>query len=477
MEKKCVTVGKPNRNHLFFVFAIICSLANDIAFGSANVNVFERLKLKNFETSNSFLIHKIFCYLCIIFLSYIFYKIETKNSTSEDDKGNTNDVILKRESNTLELIHNDQEEELGTFSDYNLLIIVIVWIIEEELLSYYGDIMMHLDFWMVELLIISYFMVKILKIEVYKHQKLMLGLTSIPLILKIVTIILSFDDENNHFEKGVDKDYRYAPNVNKLKLLYVANNIIIPFGLIYFCSITLRSYINTELKWLIDKKFISPVKLFFLYGIIGFVFCLIICIFATFFECCQDEGNEYTIYDYFCQVKYDNKKYLDNFQAFFTMEDNILIEIITVIIGAVTFAFCKYFILKTIQHLTPVHVIFCFPIYYILNKIYLLIINYNDTGQPYIKDMKYSTEILCLDFSSDIVSIIIYLIYLEIIEFHCFGYDFNIRINILERCKLDADLSKLNETLKSSSDVGVESRNESYSSIHSSNENNENNGT
>ena len=122
--------------------------------------------------------------------------------------------------------------------------------------------------------------------------------------------------------------------------------------------------------------------------------------------------------------------------------------VMIIILGVVSFFFNKYFYIRTIEHLTPVHVIFSFPIYYILNKSYLLIINNIKTGQPYLKNMEYAKISLYFDFGSDVISIIGYLIFLEIIEFHCFGYDFNTRKNILERCLLDIDESELSKSIK-----------------------------
>ncbi len=70
--------------------------------------------------------------------------------------------------------------------------------------------------------------------------------------------------------------------------------------------------------------------------------------------------------------------------------------------------------------------------------------------------MKNAKAILILDYISDGISIILYLIYLEIIEFHCFGYDFNLRRNILERGELDMDNAELSRTIKNSSDFSVQ---------------------
>jgi hypothetical protein len=198
----------------------------------------------------------------------------------------------------------------------------------------------------------------------------------------------------------------------------------------------------------------------------GSLFCITVCAIATFFPCGPDENNDYSIYDYFCKVKYNNNKYLDNFISYFTNNENFNLEteLLTIILGAFAFFFHKYFYIRTIEHLTPVHIIFSFPIYYILNKSYLILINFIKSNQFYIKDMKNAKEILILDYISDGISIILYLIYLEIIEFHCFGYDFNLRRNILERGELDMDNAELSRTIKNSSDFSIEKTLESPSS-------------
>lgn len=465
---RVLKVGKWNNNYKYFLFAIIFDLISDISFGSANVDYFEVLKI--FEISDSFIIHKIFCYLLTIILSIILYNYEYKFYGDINEDNSSQKLVIPLEQNNknliIELIHN--EEELKSYSIYKLLIIVFIWIVEEELISYYGDIMMHLDFWMLELIIISFFMVKILNIELYAHQKLMLILSFIPFILKVLTIYFAFEQENySSNEEDKNKPYKFSRDVNKLKLIYVAINWLIGVALvIYLILITMRAYINTKIKYLMDLKYISPLKILIFYGIIGFSLCLIICTISTFIDCGNDV--DYSIQDYFCKVKYNNKRYLDNFVAYFTYSGPLLYEILSVIVGVFSFFLYKYFSLRTIEHLTPVHIIFSFPIYYILNKAYLLIINFIKTGSPYIKQMKYGEVILYLDFGSDFISIIGYLFYLEIIEIHCFGIDRNIRRNILERGDKEADKSNLNKSYKTDSELGTDKQNESSFSGHSS---------
>ena len=148
----------------------------------------------------------------------------------------------------IELIHNEQE--LAVYPDKFLFIIILIWVINEQILTYDNAIFMHLDFWMLELIIITFFMKKILNLKIYSHQKLVLYLSSIPFILKIITIIYSFMDVNNHLNENDKDNYRYSQEVNKLKLLYVAIPWLTSIGtIISIVLIVIRSYIHTKLKW------------------------------------------------------------------------------------------------------------------------------------------------------------------------------------------------------------------------------------
>ena len=89
---------------------------------------------------------------------------------------------------------------------------------------------------MFELTIIHFLLIKIFKIEVYKHQWLMIGFSIFPYILKSITIILSFKDKNNEINDEISDEkykYKYNEKIDTKKLLYVAINwlmvLAIPF--------------------------------------------------------------------------------------------------------------------------------------------------------------------------------------------------------------------------------------------------------
>ena len=458
MSNNCIKLGKWYSSYKYLFFAIIFSLLKDVAFGSTNYASFRDLKLLNAENiSNCFLVRESFCYLFSAIIFFIFYKIHNKNSGENDPTSVLSSQNLeinesiRRPTSELELIH--VEQEIREYPNKILLLIIFLWVLEEEFISYFNNIMLHLDFWMLELIIVHFFMKKMLKNEVYSHQKLMLWFCIVPFILKLTTIILSFCDEKNPTKNN---EYKYSDEIDKLKIIYVAIPWLWTLGLIiYFILIFLRSYINTKIKWLIDLKYISSIKIFILFNIIGFIFCTLISILVSFLPC--NESNEkdgfYTFKDYFCTVRYENQKYIDNFIVYFkelhTNHDNYL-EIISLVLGVIFFCFYKFFCLKVIEFLSPVYLIFSFPIYYVFNKIYLLFLNFFKSGE-WILNMTYSWHKLILDFSSDFFAIIGYLIYLEIIELHCYKFDYNIRRNINDRGDAEADKTDLNKSNKSSS--------------------------
>ena len=141
------------------------------------------------------------------------------------------------------------------------LLIIIIWVLEEHILKLCMIILQDLDFWMIEIIIISFFTVKMFKIKIFKHQIFAMTINIIPCLFKICYIILSFydDTEENNMYTG------------KLPIIYLKRSyIIIPIGfVIYLILIILRSFINSNIKWYMDLKYISSNKLLFYYGIIG----------------------------------------------------------------------------------------------------------------------------------------------------------------------------------------------------------------
>ena len=111
-----------------------------------------------------------------------------------------------------------------------------------------------------------------------------------------------------------------------------------------------------------------------------------------------------------------------------------------------------------IKHYTPIHVIFSFPIQFFIEKTFLLIFT-----AIFFIDQLFSKENqakkFLLDIFGDIASIIGFLIYLEMIELNFWGFNYNLKKNIINRGEDDYRISlNQNDTL----------RDERFSSVDSS---------
>ena len=76
----------------------------------------------------------------------------------------------------------------------------------------------------------------------------MLILILIPLILKIITIIMSKDDNGN---KDGLPNYQYR-ETNKLKIIYIAEEKQSTWVILLAGFLIAKCFINTGIKWLID---------------------------------------------------------------------------------------------------------------------------------------------------------------------------------------------------------------------------------
>jgi hypothetical protein len=293
------------------------------------------------------------------------------------------------------------------------------------------------------------------KIEIYNHQKCAMWFTLVPCSFKILTIVLSSLGNIDINDKKHPILYIYK------KLLYI------PIGILfYIILIIIRAYVNTKIKWFMDLKYISPSKLLIYYGIMGTIICTSISTVTTYIKCDLSD-HEKKLYNYYiCKIPYNGsdikinstERYFENFKIYFdtflgkvnTEHNNIEIiyEIIIIFLGMITFFFHKYFMIKVIQDLTPVYLVLSIPLYYIFQKIILVINNILKKGTFFSNDaIDFIISKFILDYAGDLFSIIGFLIYLEIIELNFCDYNYNIKINITKRSLLESN--DINEPEKS----------------------------
>jgi hypothetical protein len=464
----CITLGKFKYKYKYIFYSAISLLISDFSFGINYHGVFNDVSLiKIFGIVDDeqkfyqhYYIRQIFCYFGTFILSIILYKIEASKSRSESIKS------MKESSSNINSSYNSNSEikliyeknDLIIYSKFfvlKLLFLILLWVMEEKFTEKLNSILKHLDFWMLEFIFLTIFCKKYLQKEIYRHQMLAMLLTVLPCTLKIATIFLSFDDEE---ETNSDN---FRRNDELMKILYVPYPWLIPIGIIIYLSMKImRAYIKTQIKWYMDIKYVSITKLLMNYGIIGTIFYTIICTITTFADCPHNDKN---FEDYFCGVQENNnnhnnnnnKKYFASFRLYFR---DILFkhswkEIILLIIGILGFSFYKFYSLMIIKKLTPIHLVFSLPLFYIMRKIFLsisiLFNNSNKASDIYI--YKY-----IIDTVGDFLCIFAYLIYLEIIKLNFCNLNFNLRDNIITRgqTELCPKEDLINEEDESSIDRG-----------------------
>ena len=323
----------------------------------------------------------------------------------------------KRSLSKFKYLYYDYEKEIKTkisFIDY--ILTVFIMIIEEQFLEkIFFYLFSYVDFWMIELVIITYINSKTFNSKIYKHHMLAIILNvTIPLILKIITIIYS--------DKKIDSNKNY--------LMLILGIII------YLIAIILRSLINSRIKYYMDLKYISEEKILILYGFLGGVLFLIYSIITSILHKKEDK----------CLPYFDKTMFLENISQYFQIfsckgftEIELFKELLIVFIGSVCLFYKKYLFLLIIKYLTPVHIIFSYSMYYLFDKLLLILNTLINLGSFFkTKKITLKTKFI-LDISGDIISILCYIIYLEVIEFLCCKLDYNIKYNIIMRSIKDVN--------------------------------------
>ena len=382
------------------------------------------------------IIHNIYLNVGIIIFSLILFHYEKKMFKNDKKKKKTGSVVV-------ELIHDDIEKELQEKSLLNIIIVIILYNIQDILtVLFFQNDFRCLNLWILELPLLSFFNFKLLNSKLHSHHKFAICLSVIfCLTTKLITILIfSFSDEDlvYHIYK-----YKY----------------LIPVGIIYYLIIiTIRAYTVTEMKIFMDLRYISPSKILIIYGIIGFLINFLICIISTYNKCL-------TIGDidiHLCKINNNtnpNEKYLENFFIYFKiLKDSInndktyevIIEVLVSFFGALTYFCSIYFYILIIHYLTSVHVIFYSLIYAFSIRISNIICGYvfGIVESPF-KNKKMIFEYIIeffLAFFSDITAGFGILIYLEVIELDFCNFSYNVRISIMKRS--DDDSKRNNKFLK-----------------------------
>ena len=273
------------------------------------------------------------------------------------------------------------------------------------------------DLWIFNMVFILIFMNYYFGEKIYRHKKISLifiFFTNLGLLL-VSTFIKTY-------------------NLNKLNAY---EYIEIIFGnslyciLIYFLYLLLSclsSFCKVLEKKLMDINYVSPYLIIVYTGLFGFLLSSITLIFTTFISCGQWMQN-------FCNVSsYDNEyKYLDNVKIYFLNLKNqyindkngFYIEIFIVYPLFLVFLFIEFtFEIIIVFYLNPNYLLICDCLYNCTRQILSIIFEEKENLNYY----KSFNSII-----SELLAILGYSIYLEIIELRFCELNKDIKINIIKR--------------------------------------------
>ena len=365
-------------------------------------------------------VESLYQYLGFIFFGLLFYfffvvrKKKTKNSKdNKDKKENEGDNSNKSDS----LIYNDiNRVEISNASVVKLLIVCFLLFFQMEIYDIlYSFNFYDFDFWIFNIIFTLIFMYKIFKIKPFQHHYL--SLIFIILIGLILILIATFIPDKTTGGNA----YK---NVEKVLIYQLFAIFIILFFIIISCS---TAFARVEVKKIMEIKYISPLKLIILIGFIGLIITSLSLVISSNVEC--KEG----LKDY-CKVylaENSQTKYYDSFPIYisnlnardttkFWIEISILYPLI--IFGR----FIKfYFELLILYYLNPVFVLISDDFYYAIKNLFFIL---QDDAKVYLK------------IPANIVAIIGYCIYLEIIELRFCGLNKNLRKHIRKRSKTDNEI-------------------------------------
>ena len=446
---KWISLGDWNKYYFLILLLFTVDILDDYICGEDYNSNFNMTKLFPTEIQTNLYkhstVHQIFKYIGVLFISIILFKYERKTTKKESNNNNlikndNNLVTIYKSTSKIELIHTKKQNNLNIYvSPLSVFFIISIWVVNRYLTEIYlRSGFKDLNFWIFEIALISYFHSKLFNLKIYNHQKCAIIFNLIICSLfRLISFFISFKS---------DEDSSIYPN----------NYYYIPIGIVfYLITITLRAYSITKIKWLIDIKYISSIKVLINSGLIGIISFSIIITLETLIKC-----PDIKVTPFLCNISYydENKNitslYIDNIYVYFkilkgdiikteNITKEIIIEVVVIFLGMIFYFLYLYLYVLIIKNLSPIHCMFTNTIYYIVSSLLLLLNNKITTGYYFQGEEKltlYKFYKFIFDFSADFISFFCLLIYLEIIELNFCKLNINLRNRIIQRSREDLNL-------------------------------------
>jgi len=192
-----IKLGDFNANYKYIIAACFFNYLTYFLFSGIKeiLIISKKIEYKTKDFSRHGVINDISNYIGIIIISFILYKYNGKESRT--NKQNNNNI--ENNSSEILLIHNDIKEKMNiSISFLNLFLVLSYWVLIDHTTRIIESLMIF-DYCMFELLLTSLIISKMLKIEIYSHQKIGIFINSICcLILGILRFIYVEEEEKDN---------------------------------------------------------------------------------------------------------------------------------------------------------------------------------------------------------------------------------------------------------------------------------------
>ena len=399
-----------------------CSYFYFYLFGAIIINIIKKefLKLDSFILNQFLLLRSIYQYVSYILFGLLFNWILIRSLHKEKNKKDNNNEINKRQFNRAKalrtLIYNNilKFPKKDIFSCIFVCFLYVLHFESLKIVEYFK--LSSLNIWTAHIGFVIIFMNIYFPQNIYKHQLYpMIFVIFLDTILIIASTFLDYEGNKN---------------------IYQVKGIILCICLIlfYICMAFIFSYAEVKTKILIDLKYLSPYIIIILIGIIGFTLNTIAAlIFEIYGNKCNDIS-ETNINCYSNVLSYFNKlkTIFYNTPKDFYLE--IFFSLILMIFEFLNMTF-EVFIYK---YLNPSYLLFCNSIYFTFSHL----INFF-----FIKKKFDSLSIKKFIFSeiAEIFELLVFPIYLELIELRFCGLNQNTRKNIMLRAESEIS-GEMNDT-------------------------------
>ena len=437
---KCITIGKFNKNYFFLLGSVLVRLIKSFINGfKPGLKDFDRIYMFNHKPFFSrhpfftqFLQYFSFALIGFI-LEMIYYRNNNNNKLSndkEDESTENNNDAVDSNDDINKNIALDNIDEINDKKNFLKIFLAILFCFLAQIISdkLNNHRFVDIKFWPLEYIFLIIFSKKILNRILYKHQKFSLFI----LIVFCTIIVLG----NSFLPVSIDDNSLGGQNSNIYEsMINMKGWYMIPIVIIlYLIAMILNSHSVIRFKWLIDIQYITITRIIMYIGIMGFIIS-----FAFFFIfshiSCGDSIKEPDLNE-ICRFKESTTLYYENYRNLTKVEkdSNFYIDIFLALILYLIASFLNiFFNFMIIKNLDPFYLIPIDSIYYIITEIidYTFILSKKGWASPK-RHAKFGLRII-----NNGVSIILSLIFFEIIELHFCGLDHHLRRNILRREFID----------------------------------------